>query len=89
MGEDGGLSRNPSVIGLDIAKNGFVAVGLDPRGKVWWKKTLGRHEVWPTFAHLPPFAVGIEAGSGSHYWARQLKGLGHDVKWIAAQHPRA
>jgi transposase len=73
---------------LDIAKNIFVAVGRDARGKILWKKTLARDEVLPSFANLPPTLVGIEACSGSHYWARQLNGLGHDVKLIAAQHTR-
>jgi transposase len=83
------MNITASVIGLDIAKNVFVAVGRDERGKVVWKKTMARDEVLPTFANLPPTAVGIEACAGSHYWARQLKALGHDVKLIAAQHTRA
>lgn len=78
-----------STIGLDIAKHVFVAVGLDPLGKVLWKKTLRRNEVLTTFANLPPTPVGVEACSGSHYWARQSRALGHDVKLIAAQHTRA
>ena len=78
-----------SVIGLDIAKNVFVSLGLDERGKGVLKKTLCRDAVLPTFAQLPPTAVGIEACAGSHYWARQLQALGHDVKLIAAQHARA
>ena len=83
------MNSTASVIGLDIAKNVFVAVGRDIRGKVVWKKTLARDEVLPSFANLPPTAVGIEACSGSHYWARQLKALGHEAKLIAAQHTRA
>lgn len=78
-----------NVIGLDIAKNVFVAVGRDDRGKVVWKKTLARDEVLAFFANLPPTPVGIEACSGSHYWARQLLMLGHKVELIAPQHTRA
>ena len=83
------MNTTANVIGLDIAKNVFVAVGLDVHGKVVWKKKLARDEVLPTFANLPPAAVGIEACSGSHYWARQLTALGHKCKLIAAQHTRA
>ena len=83
------MNTTASVIGLDIAKNVFVAVGRDARGKMLWKKTLARDEVLPTFANLPPTPVGIEACAGSHYWARQLNALGHEVKLIAAQHTRA
>ncbi|MGE5320809.1 MAG: IS110 family transposase [Hyphomicrobiaceae bacterium] len=83
------MNTTASVIGLDIAKNVFVAVGRDGHGKVVWKRTLGRDEVLPVFANLPPVSVGIEACAGSHYWGRQLRALGHDVKLIAAQHTRA
>ena len=34
-------------------------------------------------ADLPDCRVGIEACATSHYWARQLSRLGHDVKLIA------
>ena len=74
-----------SMSGLDIAKHVLVAVGLDPHGKVLWKKTLRRDEVLPTFANLPPTPLGIEACSGSPYWARPWRALGHAVKLIAAQ----
>ncbi len=83
------MKSTASVIGLDIAKNVFVAVGRDLHGKVVWKKTLARDEVLAFFANLPATAVGIEACSGSHYWARQLNALGHEAKLIAAQHTRA
>lgn len=83
------MNTTASVIGLDISKNVFVAVGRDVHGKVAWKKTMARDEVLPAFANLPPTAIGIEACAGSHYWARELKDLGHEVKLIAAQHTRA
>ncbi len=77
------------VIGLDIAKNVFVAVGHDAQGKIVWKKKLSRSEVLPAFANMVATRVAIEACAGSHYWARQLKALGHEVILIAAQHTRA
>lgn len=83
------MDTTVNVIGLDIAKNVFVAVGQDARGKVVWKRTLSRQEVLPTFAALTATAIGIEACAGSHYWARQLQALGHDTRLIAAQHTRA
>ena len=42
------MNATANVIGLDIAKNVFVAVGQDAHGKVMWKRTLSRHEVLPT-----------------------------------------
>ena len=75
-----------TVVGLDIAKTVFVAVALNERGKVLWKKKLSRDEVLPYFANLSAMQVGIEACAGAHYWARKLNGQGHETKLIAAQH---
>lgn len=41
-----------TVIELDMAKLVFVAVGMNDRGKVLWKKKLARSEVLPFFATL-------------------------------------
>src|SRR4029450_2397035 len=78
------MNSNAKVIGLDIAKSVFVAVGMDERGKVVFKKKLSRDEVLAFFANLPPAEVGIEACAGAHYWARELNKLGHDARLIAA-----
>ena len=34
---------------------------------------------------LPPCLVGMEACASSHYWAREIKKMGHEVKIMAAQ----
>ena len=83
------MNATAKVIGLDIAKNVFVAVGLDGHGKVVLKRTLSRGGVLEIFANMPVSTIGIESCAGSHYWARKLIELGHDVKLIAAQHTRA
>ena len=83
------MNATGKVIGLDIAKSVFVAVGRDVHGKVVLKRTLSRGDVLSTFANMPATTVGIESCAGSHYWARKLISFGHDVKLIAAQHTRA
>ena len=83
------MNATAKVIGLDIAKNVFVAVGRDTHGKVVFKRTLSRDEVLSTFANIAATEIGIESCAGSHYWARKLIAFGHDVKLIAAQHTRA
>ena len=83
------MNASVKVIGLDIAKNVFVLVGREAQGKIVLKRTLSRDGVLPMFANMQPMQIGIEACSGSHYWAMQLSALGHDVKLIAAQHTRA
>ncbi|MGV8898017.1 MAG: hypothetical protein ACOH2B_02065 [Burkholderiaceae bacterium] len=62
------MNATVKVIGLDIAKNVFVAVGIDEKGKALLKHKLAREEVLPTFANLPATRIGIEACAGSHYW---------------------
>lgn len=69
-----------STIGLDLAKNVFQVHGVDAEGKVVVRKALRRAQVLPFFAKLPPCLVGIEACGTAHHWARELIGLGHDVR---------
>ena len=80
------MSDNATVVGLDIAKQVFVAVGMNDKGKVMWKKKLARHEVLVFFTTLAVIKIGIEACAGAHFWARKLIEMGHDAKLIAAQH---
>lgn len=72
-------------VGLDIAKLVFQVHGVDEHGKAKLKKTLSRSEVLEFFAKLPPCLIGIEACGGAHYWARELKRLGHDARLMASQ----
>jgi len=80
------MKHNVSVIGLDIAKNIFYAVGADAHGHEVLKRKLTRNQVLAFFANLPAAKVGIEACASAHYWARQINALGHEVKLIAGQH---
>lgn len=79
---------NVTRIGLDIAKSVFWVHGVDIHGKALLSKKLSRNELLLWFANTPKCIVGIEACSGSHYWARALLALGHTPKLIAAQHVR-
>lgn len=72
-------------VGLDIAKLVFQVHGVDEYGKAKLKKTLSRSEMLEFFAKLPPCLVGIEACGGAHYWARELKQMGHDARLMAPQ----
>jgi transposase len=72
--------KTVTTIGLDIAKSVFQVHGIDAAGKVVIRKQLKRGRVLPFFMKLPPCLVGVEACASSHYWARELTALGHDVK---------
>ena len=67
-------------IGLDLAKNVFQVHGVDAEGNVVIRRQLRRSRVLPFFKKLPPCLGGVEACATAHHWARQLIGLGHEVK---------
>ena len=69
-----------TTIGLDLAKSVFQVHGVDATGQVVVRKALRRSQMLPFFAKLPSCQVGIEACGTSHYWARELIKLGHEVR---------
>jgi hypothetical protein len=77
-----------ATIGLDIAKTVFQVHGVDAAGQVVARRRLTRGRVLAFFEKLAPCLVGIEACSTSHYWARELIALGHDVRLLPAQYVR-
>jgi len=80
---------NITTIGLDLAKNLFHIVGLDAHGHEKMKKRLSRSQVLRHFAQCPACVIGMEACASSHYFARELRKLGHAVKLIPPQYVKA
>ncbi len=78
-----------TTIGVDLAKNVFQVHGIDAAGEVVLRKVLRRRQVIPFFAKLSPCLVGMEACGTSHYWARELSGLGHEVKLMPPTYVKA
>jgi transposase len=50
------------------------------------RQRLTRGRLLTFFAKLPPCLVGMEACASSHFWARELIALGHQVKLMPAQY---
>lgn len=75
-----------SRIGMDTSKHIFQLHGVDGLERVVLRRKLRRREVLEFFAALEPTVVGLEAGGGAHYWARELTRLGHVVRLIAPQY---
>ena len=69
-----------ATIGLDIAKSVFQVHGVDAEGGVVIRQKLTRARLLKFFEKLGPSLVGIEACGTAHHWARELIGLGHDVR---------
>ncbi len=76
--------KQVGTIGLDLAKNVFQVHGIDEAGEVVVRRQLRRSQVIPFFRKLAPRLVGMEACATSHHWARELQGLGHEVRIMPA-----
>lgn len=72
----------PAIVGLDLAKNVFHVHVADPSGKMLESRKLARRAVLSFFRSLPSCLIGIEACATAHYWARELRALGHEVRLI-------
>jgi transposase len=70
-------------IGMDTSKLFFQLHGVDYAERPVLRRKLRRNQVLAIFAKLPPTVVGMGA---THYWARELRKLGHGVKLMAPQH---
>src|SRR5712672_1292808 len=76
-------------IGMDTSKHFFQLHGVNAAEQPVLRRKLRRHEVLAFFAKLPPTVIGMEACSAGHYWARELRKLGHEVRLMAPQHVKA
>lgn len=49
-------------------------------------KKLSRNKLLEFLAQLPACLIGMEACSGAHYWGREIRRLGHEVRLIPPQY---
>jgi len=75
-----------AVLGVDLGKTTFHAIGLDKRGKIVFRRKFTRAALETWFATLPPCLVGMEACVGSHHLARRLNARGHDARLMPAKY---
>jgi len=73
-------------VGVDLAKSVFQVHGVDAAGAVVVRRQLRRGEVINFFGKLSRCLVGMEACGTSHYWARQIAALGHEVRLLPPAH---
>src|SRR5262249_15174170 len=75
-------------IGIDLGKNTLHMIGLDSSGAIVLREKVSRGRIASRLANLPPCLIGIEAGMATHYVARELTALGHDVKQVPATYAK-
>jgi transposase len=76
------------VIGIDIGKNSFHVVGLNPGGAIVLRQRWSRSQVASRLANMPACLIGMEACVGAHHLSRRLKALGHDARLMPAKYVR-
>jgi transposase len=69
-------------IGIDTGKNTLHLIGLDQQGTIVLREKLARGRIGRRLANASPCLIGIEAGMATHYVARELLALGHDVRQV-------
>lgn len=73
-------------LGIDTSKSLFQLHGVDQKEGVILRKQVRRGQFLAFVAKLGPTEIGLEACGASHYWARQLQALGHQVRLLPPQH---
>jgi transposase len=66
-------------IGVDLAKNYFQVHALVNESGLAVTRKLKRSKMLEFFSQIEPCCVGMEACGSAHYWARELKALGHEA----------
>ena len=69
-------------IGIDTGKNTLHLVGLDEQGAIVLREKIARGRIAARLVNMQPCLIGIEAGMATHYVARELIALGHNVKQV-------
>jgi transposase len=87
--QGGAIHMEITTIGLDLAKQVFQIHGVDEAGDLVVTRRLRRAQVITYFASLPPCLIGLEACATAHFWARELRSLGHEVRLMPPQYVKA
>ena len=77
-----------TIYAVDLAKRLMQLHWMDMETGEVYRKQLRRHALLEFFATRQPGIVAMEACGSAHYWARELRKLGHEVRLVAAQFVR-
>src|SRR5271166_6317848 len=73
-------------IGIDTSKAVFTLHCINQADQPVLRVNLRRAQMLPFFKKHLPAEVAMEACASSHYWARKLTALGHNVRLIPPQY---
>ncbi|WP_068089017.1 IS110 family transposase [Polycladidibacter stylochi] len=72
-----------AIIGVDLSKNVFQLHGSGADGATVFSKKVSRTRFLSFLSRFPSCIVAMEACASSHYWSREIRELGHEVRLIA------
>jgi transposase len=75
-------------IGIDTSKHVFQLHGVDAAEKPVLRKRLRRQQFLEFLSRLKSTRIGLEACGAAHYWAREIKKLGHEPVLLPPQYVR-
>ena len=73
-------------IAIDTSKTVFTLHGIDAADRPTLRINLRRAGFIAFLSKLPPTEIVMEACGAAYHWARELSGLGHDVRLIPPQY---
>ncbi|MEB8486239.1 MULTISPECIES: IS110 family transposase [Acidithiobacillus] len=77
-----------TIYGMDLAKRVMQLHWVDWETGEIHRKQVRRGKLLEFFVNREPGIIAMEACGSAHYWARELRKLGHEVRLIAAQFVR-
>ena len=83
------MEISKTIVGVDTAKRVFHLYWVDIETGEEMNVRLSRKKFLRHFANHVSCVVAMEACGGSQHWARQLQGLGHEVRILPATMVRA
>jgi transposase len=76
------VSATARTIGIDTGKYTLHMVGLDEKGTIVLREKIPRGRIAARLVNVPQCLIGIETGMATHYVARELIALGHELKQV-------
>ena len=77
--------EDATTIAVDLSKDVFE-IGVEKEGRIYERKRLRKGQMAVYFCTQPAATVVMEACGTSHHWGRLIRGLGHRVELLPAQH---
>ncbi len=75
-----------TTLAIDLAKRVFQLYGVDIHGVAVLQRRVSRAQLLAVVAQIPRCRVVMEACGGAHYWAREIRALGHETHLIASHY---